>query len=130
MLASADRIQNQDHNPGPSAKEDPHLPDRDFQVVGPALRILQLNVEGLSATKRSAISVIAGKQDIDIICLQETHVDKGKGSRFFIPGFDLVSYVLHQKHGKAMYVRGSISDAAHVLSTCHCDVMRVGGFTN
>ena len=128
MLPPSDRIPNQDQNPGSSAKEDPHVPDRDFQVVGPALRILQLIVEGLSATKRSVISVIAGKQDIDIICLQETHVDKDKASLFSIPGFDLVSYVLHPKHGRAMYVRGNISDVAHVLSTCHCDVMRVGGF--
>src|SRR5206468_43301 len=128
MLPPADRIPNQDQNSCPSAKEDPLVPDRDFQVVGPALRILQLNVESLSATKRNVISVIADKQDIDIICLQETHVDKNKASLFSIPGFDLVSYVLHQKHGRAMYIRGNISDVDHVLSTCHCDVMRVGGF--
>src|SRR5206468_12154863 len=96
--------------------------------VGPALRILQLNVEGLSATKRSVINVIAGKQDIDIICLQETHVDKDKASLFSIPGFDPVSYVLHPKHGRVTYVRGNISDAAHVVSTNHCDIIRVGGF--
>src|SRR5206468_9274274 len=117
MLPPADRIQNQDQNPGPSAKEDPHVPDRDFQVVDPALRILQLNVQGLSATKSSVISFIEDKQHIDIIYLQETHVDKDKASLFSIPGFDLVSYVLHPKHGRAMYVRGNISDAAHVLST-------------
>ena len=128
MLPTADWIQNQDQNPGPSAKKDPHVPDRNFQVVGPALRILQLNVEGLSATKRSVINVIADKQDIDIICLQETHVDTDKASLFSIPGFDLVSYVLHPKHGRAMYVRGNISYVVHVLSTCYCDVMRVGGF--
>ena len=38
-------------------------------------RILQLNCEGLSAAKRSVISSIADKEKIDIICLQETHVD-------------------------------------------------------
>src|SRR5206468_5680476 len=87
--------------------------------VGPALRILQLNVEGLSATKRSVINVIAGKQDIDIICLQETHVDKDKASLFSIPGFDLVSYVLHPKHGRAMHVLSNIADVAHVLPHLH-----------
>src|SRR5206468_6137840 len=74
------------------------------------------------------ISVIADKQDTDIICLQEMHINKNKASLFSITGFDLVSYVLHPQHGNAMYVCGNISVAAHVLSTCHCDVMRVGGF--
>jgi len=32
-----------------------HVADHDFQAVGPALHILQLNVEGLSPAKRSII---------------------------------------------------------------------------
>jgi Reverse transcriptase (RNA-dependent DNA polymerase)/Endonuclease-reverse transcriptase len=57
MLQSADQIQfHQD--PGQDAKEDPNVLDRNrlfpdclFQDIGPALRIMQLNVEGLSAAK-------------------------------------------------------------------------------
>jgi len=37
-----------------------------------ALVILQLNVEGLSAAKRSIIRDIAGRHNVDVICLQET----------------------------------------------------------
>jgi len=54
---------------------DLHRTDHDFQAIGPALRILQLNVEGLSAAKQSVISSIADREKIDIIFLQETHVD-------------------------------------------------------
>ena len=89
---------------------------------------MQLNVEGLSAAKRSVISSIAVQEKIDIICLQETHVDGDIASRFTITGFDLVSYKLHAKHGRATYVRGNITEAAHVVSTPFCDVIRVGGY--
>jgi hypothetical protein len=115
-------------DPGQDTNEDLHGTDNDFLAVGPALRILQLNVEGLSAAKRSVISSIADKEKIDIICLEETHVDGDIASRFSISGFDLVSYALHPKHGRATYVRGNITEAAHVLSTPHCDVIRVGGY--
>ena len=102
--------------------------DRGFQAVGPALQILQLNVEGLSAAKRGVVSSIAERQEIDIICLQETHVKDDKASKFNIEGFDLVCYALHPKHGRATYVRSNVTEAAHVVSTQHCDVVRVGGF--
>jgi len=127
MLPPADRIQGE-MDPGQDTNEDLHGTDSDFLAVGPALRILQLNVEGLSAAKRSVISSIADKEKIDIICLEETHVDGDIASRFSISGFDLVSYALHPKHGRATYVRGNITEAAHVLSTPHCDVIRVGGY--
>ena len=39
--------------------DDPSDLDRDFQAVGPALHILQLNVEQLSAAKRGVTSSIA-----------------------------------------------------------------------
>ena len=127
MLPPAGRIPDSG-DPGQDKNEDLHGTDDDFLAVGPALRILQLNVEGLSAAKRSVISSIAVQEKIDIICLQETHVDGDIASRFTITGFDLVSYKLHAKHGRATYVRGNITEAAHVVSTPFCDVIRVGGY--
>jgi len=76
---------------------------------------MQLNVEGLSAAKREVISSIAERQKIDVICLEETHVDLDKTNRFSIAGFDLLAYSLHDKHGRATYVRDNISDAHHVV---------------
>jgi len=36
---------------------------------------MQLNVEGLSAAKRHIIESLAETHHIDVICLQETHVN-------------------------------------------------------
>jgi len=58
----------------------------DFLAVGPALRVLQLNVEGLSAAKRSCIirdiAERHNRHNVDVICLQETHVNVDYASRF------------------------------------------------
>jgi len=45
---------------------------------------MQLNVEGLSAAKHEVISSIAERQKIDVICMEETHVDVDKTNRFSI----------------------------------------------
>jgi len=87
---------------------------------------MQLNVEGLSAAKREVISSIAERQKIDVICLEETHVDKT--NRFSIAGFDLLAYSLHAKYGRATYVRDNISDAHHVTSSVCYDVIRIGSY--
>jgi len=43
--------------------------DLGFQTVSPALRIMQLNVEGLSAEKRHSIQSLAEIHHIDVISL-------------------------------------------------------------
>jgi len=51
MITTADRIRK---DPGRGARKSPSdTADLDFQAVGPALRILQINVEGLSALIQS-----------------------------------------------------------------------------
>jgi hypothetical protein len=134
MLQPADRIQlHQD--PGQDAKKDPNVMDCNrlsqdclFQDIGPALHVMQLNVEGLSAAKRDIIASIATKQKVDVICLQETHLDTDKSSQFSICGFDLLSYALHAKHGRATYVRSSLIDCSAISSHPFCDTVRVGDF--
>ena len=88
--------------------------DLGFQAVGPALHIMQINVEGLSAAKRHVIQSLAELHHIDVICFQETHVNDDKSDRLTISGFDIISYTLHAKHGRATYVRSDVSDAARV----------------
>jgi len=57
MTPPADRIHS---DPGQGARKVPSdTADLDFQAVGPVLRILQLNVEGLSTAKRSIIQTLA-----------------------------------------------------------------------
>ena len=115
-------------DPGHNARKN-HSDNADlgFQAVGPALRIMQLNVKGLSAAKRHIIESLAEIHHIDVICLQETHVNDNKSDRLTISGFDIISYT-HAKHGPATYVRSDVSDAVHVLSSPCCDVIRVGGY--
>ena len=69
---------------------------------------MQLNVEGLSAVKRRIIESLAEIHHIDVICLQETHVNDDKSDRLTISGFDIISYTLHAKHGRATYVRSDV----------------------
>jgi len=58
MMPPADRI----YDPGQGAKKDPTDIGHDFLAIGPALRIMKLNVKGLSAAKREVISSIAERQ--------------------------------------------------------------------
>jgi len=55
MMPPADRI----YDPGQRAKKDLTDTGDDFLAISLALRIMQLNVEGLSAAKREVISSIA-----------------------------------------------------------------------
>ena len=75
-MPTADRIddrQIENINPGQCASKD--LCDTDMQpLVQPALRVLQLNVEGLSAAKLEVISCIAEKE-INVSCSEETNFD-------------------------------------------------------
>ena len=119
MMPPADQI----YDPGQGAKKDPTETGDDFLAIGPALRIMQLNVEGLSAAKREVISSIAVRQKIDVICLEETHVHVDKTNHFSIAGFDLLAYSLH-----ATYVRDNISDAHHVTTSVCYDVIRIGSY--
>ena len=66
--------------------------DLGFQAVGPALRIMQLNVEGLSTAKRRIMQSLAEIHHIDVVCLQKTHVNDDKSDRLTISGFDIISY--------------------------------------
>ena len=60
MIPPADRIREQnEQDPGRVAHTRQKAGSNDFLAVGPALRILQLNVVGLSAAKRSIIREIA-----------------------------------------------------------------------
>uniref|UniRef100_H3ADS4 Endonuclease/exonuclease/phosphatase domain-containing protein n=1 Tax=Latimeria chalumnae TaxID=7897 RepID=H3ADS4_LATCH len=99
-----------------------------YEAIGPALRVLQLNVEGLSAAKCTVISDLARHHNIDIVCLQETHISMDEASRYKLNGFDLLNYVPHGRHGRATYIRANITDAISLESTNFCDVIQVGSY--
>ena len=73
MMPPADRIHS---DPGQGARKVPSdTADLNFQAVGPALRILQLNVEGLSAAKRSIIQTLAKRHHI-WNCIRQQQLDQ------------------------------------------------------
>jgi len=87
MMPPADRIrEHNEQDPGRVAHTRQEAGSSDFLAVGPALRILQLNVEGLSAAKRSCIirniAERHNRHNVDVICLQETHVNVDCASVF------------------------------------------------
>ena len=89
-------------DPGHKARKNPSdNAGLGFQAVGPALRTMQLNIKGLSAAKRHIIQSLAEIHHINVICLQETHVNDHKSDRLTISGFDIISNTLHAKHGRA-----------------------------
>jgi hypothetical protein len=64
MPTTASRIRQDLSNT--TARPSYHL-DNDFQVIGTALSILQLNVEGLSFAKRQLIQTIADQHGVDVL---------------------------------------------------------------
>lgn len=78
--------------------------------LGPQLRILQLNMEGISMEKSSYLERLLQERKIDVVMLQETHVpDKQQMTRRArITGFTLVSALYHRSYGSATYDRNGI----------------------
>ena len=67
-------------------------------LVLPCIRILQLNIEGISTAKYEILSTICSKHQIDIICLQEVHAKADiSRSRLVIDNYDLAAFAGHQQ---------------------------------
>ena len=72
MMPPAGRIREQnEQDPGWLSHTRQEAGSNDFLAIGPALRVLQLNVEGLSAAKRSIIQDIVADDDA-VIWLKST----------------------------------------------------------
>ena len=61
------------------------------------IKVIQLNVEGISPSKRDIIAKLAHEVNADVIALQETHSTKDK--QLTIDGYKVVSYTHHRQHG-------------------------------
>lgn len=81
--------------------------------IGPTLRICQVNVEGMSRPKGDYLAkVSAEEKKIDILMIQETHIETMDGMevRGKVDGLDLIVAEGSRVHGIATYVRKNISD--------------------
>lgn len=84
-----------------------------YRQIGNAVRILQLNVEGLSKSKSDQLSRILVENNIDVAVIQETHVptEEGIRSRGTLSGYCLIGATYHRTYGTATYIRSSITNA-------------------
>lgn len=58
----------------PSATNNGQFHDLPTRNIGPSFRILHLNVEGITRPKSDYTSRIAAENNVDVICLQQTHI--------------------------------------------------------
>lgn len=84
------------------------------RTVGPSVRILQLNIEGSSRPKCDYLARMASDNNIDVIVLQELHIDdiSKLDHRASIPGFNLLAYVLSPIYGSAVYSKTTLNDVS------------------
>lgn len=75
-------------------------------AIGAKLKIMSLNIEGISMQKCDYLSRLLNELDIDILLLQETHLELDSApSRSFIAGYTEVSKQCHPKYGISTYAR-------------------------
>uniref|UniRef100_A0A1B6H1M2 Endonuclease/exonuclease/phosphatase domain-containing protein n=1 Tax=Cuerna arida TaxID=1464854 RepID=A0A1B6H1M2_9HEMI len=66
----------------------------DFRNIGSVLNICHLNIEGMSRSKSECLSNILIQHQVDILALQETHVEDHENSaKSNIPGYRLVEAI-------------------------------------
>ncbi|KAG8240124.1 hypothetical protein J437_LFUL007301 [Ladona fulva] len=99
--------------------------DQMTRNIGPSARILQINVEDISRAKCDIIDRIAFLKDIDIICLQGTHIKlKEKAmDRLNINGFKFAAYTQSRSYGSAIFVKSTINNFS---TKCALDYQQYG----
>ena len=80
-----------------------------------AMTVISANVEGLTASKVSLLSVMCKEQDCHCLCLQETHRSKNQ-ARPRIPGMALVAERTHNKHRSSVFIRDGLK--VNNMSVC------------
>lgn len=87
---------------------------RIIKNFGPNIHILQINVEGLSKDKCDYLSKLAIENSIDVIALQESHLNEDNITKGKVAGFKMIGYLPSSIHGSVMYVRNSLCDIKRV----------------
>ena len=92
-------------DPRPRKQENTH---RSTDVGGPPVpKVLQLNVEGLSASKICVINQLVTKHKVIVILLQETLCTNA--DQLVLQNFTLAGSVSSRKHGLATFVHKKLS---------------------
>lgn len=91
----------------------------DSRNIGSRLKILQLNVEGISRAKSDYLSHLLAELQIDVLMLQETHTETPEDlqARGRILGYVLIAAEYSRTHGIATYVTDSTANVDIVESS-------------
>lgn len=75
-------------------------------VMNHLMRIVKINVEGMTRVKAETISHMF--HGVDILALQEPHISDYHIERLKIPSFQLIDFIGHNKHGVATFVNQNL----------------------
>ena len=105
-----DRALSVESPPGPRSKRDSrddNNNDTDARIaLGRRMKIMSLNIEGLSMAKCTYLSVLLREHGVDVLALQETHLlEDYPPSRYIMDGYWIVSRNDHRHYGSAVYTR-------------------------
>ena len=77
-----------------------------FIPLGPQLRVLSLNVEGLTAPKCDVLGRLGKRYRADVLLLQETHLrPESPQSSYRVDGYSIVHREDHERYGISVYAR-------------------------
>ena len=99
---------HRDVQPGPTTRQTPFSGRDDMPLSGHTVNkfrrpaVLQLNIEGLTASKMNVLRHLAVQYEVLVIIPQETHCTCA--DKLTIPGFALAGSSLSRKHGLATFV--------------------------
>lgn len=99
----------------------------DHISVGKGFNIYQLNIEGASASKSEYLSRKAYDHKVDVIVVQETHINRGEEyhTRGLVKGYYVVAYLLSPVYGIATYLRNDIKDVKVMELSSENDIFRI-----
>ena len=77
-------------------------------LFGSNVKLMSLNIEGISMAKCDYLSRLLIKKDTDVLLLQETHIDAAAPpSRYQISGNRILTRIDHRQYGTKTYHRDS-----------------------
>ena len=112
-----------DVQPWPTTRQTPISGRNDVPLSGHTVSkfrrpaVLQLNIEGLTASKMNVLQHLAVQYEALVILLQETHCTCA--DKLTIPGFALAGSSLSRKHGLATFVHDLLNEPLLVRLQLH-----------
>lgn len=94
-------------------------------LSGPYLTTMSLNIEGLTSEKEKIISHLVKENNVDVLCLQETH-RKECDHNPSITNMKIIGRRSHNKYGSAIFVRDKLSvKSVHITDEDNIEIITV-----